>query len=278
MERIHWIDWSKCILIYFVVLAHYGGIPTFCDNWICAFHMPAFFMISGYLHKQLPVSVSFQKNVKRLLVPALLFSLICWAHTIAIDVIKQIPLTMDEHVYKPLLGLVRYDRPNAMPQCGVIWFLEVLFICKLVIDYVGRYWSDRVLVYTSLVCIALTGFIYWCNLDYKSWSFLLQRTFASFPFVAIGYIAKRNDWLNKISKIGWLPIISTSLYIIGVLANGRVGIATWRFGHSIMLYYGIALSGCLSFFLIINKIKFKKRGGGFAYTHFQRYNSHTLPS
>lgn len=274
-HRIHWIDWSKCILIYFVVLAHYGGIPSFVDNWICAFHMPAFFMISGFLHKELPLTVSLQKNVKRLLIPALLFSLICWAHTIAVDIIKQIPLTMDENFYKPLLGLIRYDRPNAMPQCGVIWFLEVLFICKLVIDYVGRYRSERVLIYISIVCIILTGFIYWCNLNDKSWSFLLQRSFASFPFVAIGYIAKRNELLNKFRQIGWLPFVFASLYIIGVMVNGRVGIASWRFGHSIMLYYGIALLGCLSFFSIIKKIRF---GGVFAYAYFQRNNSYTLPS
>ena len=132
-------------------------------------------MISGFLHKEQPLAVSFLKNVKRLLIPALLFSLICWTYTIIVDVIKQIPLTMDENFYKPLLGLIRYDRLNAMPQCGVIWFLEVLFICKLVIDYVGRYRSERILVYICIVCIALTGLIYWCNLNDKSWSFYSAR-------------------------------------------------------------------------------------------------------
>ena len=50
-KRIKWIDYSKAGLIYLVVLAHYGHINTNVENLICAFHMPAFFFISGYLHK-----------------------------------------------------------------------------------------------------------------------------------------------------------------------------------------------------------------------------------
>lgn len=274
-ERIYWIDWSKCILIYLVVLAHYGGIPTFVDNWICAFHMPAFFMISGYLHKERSVSVSFPKNVKRLLVPALLFSLICWMHTLTVDRIKHVPLTVEEHIWKPFLGLIRYDRPNAMPQCGVIWFIEVLFICKLVIDFLGRDKSYRLLYFAITVCVVFTSIIYRNGLDDRGWTFLLQRTLASFPFVALGYIAKERGWMKRLDLIKWLPVIATVFYIIGVLANGRVGIATWRFGHSVFLYYSIALLGCLSFFLLISKYFL---GGGFTYSNIKRNDSNPLPT
>lgn len=81
-ERIHWIDWSKCILIYLVVVAHYGQISPFVDNLICAFHMPAFFMISGYLHKQTPVKQSVIKklqtpNHSRILVLTALLGIFC---------------------------------------------------------------------------------------------------------------------------------------------------------------------------------------------------------
>lgn len=135
-ERIHWIDWSKCLLIYLVVLAHYGGIPTLVDNFICAFHMPAFFMISGYLHRPAPFKTSLVKNFKRLIIPALLFSILCWGFTSCIMLLKHVPFTMDEYVYKPLLGIIRYDRPNVTPPCGVIWFLQVLFLGKILLDVV----------------------------------------------------------------------------------------------------------------------------------------------
>lgn len=49
-KRENWIDWSKTILIWLMVLGHAGlnGIPR---DFVYAFHMPAFFIISGYLYK-----------------------------------------------------------------------------------------------------------------------------------------------------------------------------------------------------------------------------------
>lgn len=45
-----WIDWAKTLLIFMMVVCHAGlyGIP---QHIIYAFHMPAFFIISGYLFR-----------------------------------------------------------------------------------------------------------------------------------------------------------------------------------------------------------------------------------
>lgn len=50
-SRIDWIDYSKAILIMLVVFAHCPRVPYTLDALIVGFHMPAFFIISGYLHK-----------------------------------------------------------------------------------------------------------------------------------------------------------------------------------------------------------------------------------
>lgn len=49
-KRENWIDWSKALLIWLMVLGHAGlsGMPR---ELVYAFHMPAFFIISGYLYK-----------------------------------------------------------------------------------------------------------------------------------------------------------------------------------------------------------------------------------
>lgn len=47
-DRINWIDCIKGIGIYFVILGHIYK----CNNigiWIYSFHMPLFFILSGYL-------------------------------------------------------------------------------------------------------------------------------------------------------------------------------------------------------------------------------------
>lgn len=257
-ERIHWIDRSKCLLIYLVVVQHYGGIPTLADNFICAFHMPAFFMISGYLHRPLPLKISLVKNFKRLIIPALLFSILCWGFTFCIMLLKHIPFTVDEYVYKPLLGIIRYDRPNVTPPCGVIWFLQVLFIGKLLLDVVVQ-WGNKAIWAACLVCAVMTGIWYAMGIDDRCYLFFLQRTCASFPFIAWGYMCKEQQWFRHLFAIKLLPYILLVLYMAGVIYNGRVGICSWHFGRNVFWYYSIAWTGCISFFLIVNKFKI---GGG----------------
>lgn len=49
-KRIIWIDWAKAILIYLMVVGHCLPVK-WQGTLIYAFHMPAFFVISGYLYK-----------------------------------------------------------------------------------------------------------------------------------------------------------------------------------------------------------------------------------
>ncbi|MCF0193574.1 MAG: acyltransferase family protein [Bacteroidaceae bacterium] len=47
-NRLYWIDWAKARGIILVVLGH---MHSPLSHWIFVFHMPMFFMISGYLYK-----------------------------------------------------------------------------------------------------------------------------------------------------------------------------------------------------------------------------------
>ena len=49
-NRVKWIDYAKCILIFFMVSGHCNINNTY-HMFIYSFHMPAFFIISGYLFK-----------------------------------------------------------------------------------------------------------------------------------------------------------------------------------------------------------------------------------
>ena len=51
-ERDKSIDIMKGILIFFVIIGHYPSINERIQSIIYWFHMPLFFMISGYLFKK----------------------------------------------------------------------------------------------------------------------------------------------------------------------------------------------------------------------------------
>lgn len=254
-KRLHWIDWSKAILIYLVVLAHYGHISPMVDNLICAFHMPAFFMISGYLHKPIAPSQSVSKNFKRLIVPALLFSLLCWGYNSAMMLYRHISFSWDVYVYKPLIGIISYDDPYVSSPCCVIWFLQVLFICQVLIDFMVCKGGKTILIALSIVFIVAT--VIWDSMGVNDTRFLffVQRTCVGFPFVVMGFIAKEKQLFERFSHYSWLPLVLVALYVGGVMYNGRVGIFSYQFGHSPCLFFLIAAIGCIGFSLILKNVK-----------------------
>lgn len=50
-NRIYWIDCIKTILIYLMVLGHITTTNPDFKQWIYTFHMPCFFIVSGFLYK-----------------------------------------------------------------------------------------------------------------------------------------------------------------------------------------------------------------------------------
>ena len=111
-ERINWIDCIKGIGIYFVILGHIYK----CNNigmWIYSFHMPLFFILSGYLiADKLTVpcySEYFKKKFKSLIRPFILF---------------RIALILYWWVVES--GFRKLD-------LGPIWFLPILFSIEITI-------------------------------------------------------------------------------------------------------------------------------------------------
>ena len=76
-ERYDYADIAKGIGIILMVVGHTGA-PRFITNWIYAFHMPLFFILSGWLTNwNITGFVGFCKNkVRSLLVPFMLYSII----------------------------------------------------------------------------------------------------------------------------------------------------------------------------------------------------------
>lgn len=70
-ERIVWVDYVKVICIYLMIACHVDQ-KVFDAVWVYQFHMPAFFIVSGFLFKARPVI----KNIKSFVTPVLLYSII----------------------------------------------------------------------------------------------------------------------------------------------------------------------------------------------------------
>ena len=67
-QRISWIDVTKGIAIYLVILGH-SLIGLKVNDYIFAFHMPLFFIASGLLFREKSIKKTIAGNFKKPLVP-----------------------------------------------------------------------------------------------------------------------------------------------------------------------------------------------------------------
>lgn len=74
--RYNWIDWSKSIAIFLVI---WGHVPMQSETHtiIYSFHMPLFFLISGYLYNPKgTIKEELYKDLKTLLLPYFIYQFI----------------------------------------------------------------------------------------------------------------------------------------------------------------------------------------------------------
>lgn len=64
-KRIEWIDICKWVGILTMICGHIA-LLYILDKYIHAWHMPMFFVISGYLYKEYNIGDYFKENLKLL--------------------------------------------------------------------------------------------------------------------------------------------------------------------------------------------------------------------
>ncbi|MGL5354984.1 MAG: acyltransferase family protein [Cetobacterium sp.] len=131
-DRIEYIDTLKGILIVLVVIGHTGINPSI-QKWIYSFHMPLFFIISGFFYKFDSNIVSY-KRVKRLLLPFLIYTLMAVIFPgLPLLILKSKELEWEKIFY--LKERIFFNTP--------IWFLIVLFFIEIKLNIISKILSNK---------------------------------------------------------------------------------------------------------------------------------------
>lgn len=248
-NRITWIDWSKALLICFVVLGHSGScfIP-----YIYSFHIPAFFFISGYLSNYNKVSTGSMMSFLPLCGGIVIYNGISIFVNVIVAYLTGIGLfhansgvSFYELVIRPFWGILFCyypDNPFSNPLCAQFWFVWVLIIMKFLYKFLFRNMYICNIVF--FLCI-----IYICIItSYKIHSlFYIDRTIIALPFFIAGVrfrtIPKLIFVAQSTGKTRLTMILGTilSFAIVVFLANFFNGtdcdIFHMKLGFSPLLYY-----------------------------------------
>lgn len=250
-KRIPWIDWSKVIAIYFVVLGHFVAKSNTTNiifvHWIYSFHMPFFFFISGYLFKiKEKRFVDLLKRVfHSLILPYLGLNLISNLFLVPTWILSG--TGWNEQIFY-------FITADGGGQSGPTWFLVALAWIWILSWWILN--LRKPIQYITL----LSSIIFAYCFPYHPW-LRADVSIAALPFFMVGQYLRRRDWLRDISGRALISFVMFFfLSIIGVYYNDGVNIYDRDFGPSPFLYYPLAFIGIgqlVAFSMLLNKLRFK---------------------
>lgn len=179
-KRSEILDIAKGLGIFFVVWSHAKGPFT---QYMYQFHMPLFFLISGYLFNEKNRPAEFIiKKIKSLYIPFVFWN-IFFVFLEAVFHLKE--FTKIEFGKKIILILLTLEKDGMF--MGATWFLGALFAVSVgykIIDYYLGQVKNKSLFFAVLFgSVALTGFSI-------TFPYLLSRTMILSFFYAMGRLVR----------------------------------------------------------------------------------------
>lgn len=243
MRRIRYVDVMRGISIILIVASH---VMTYCDQLnliyklIYAFHVPVFFMISGFLANggTEKLKTFFFKKVKRLVVPylfyALIFLLIYYLlGSFAIDALG----TNNAIDIKTSLSEIAYGTAfdQALKQNSPLWFLPALFTTEMVFWFVFRIRKrlERTWIFDSFILLLFVSLGELINCFHFNLFFGMSSCLSLGVFYYLGYLLRKNE--NRIKKcFSFENIILLVIGLVIALFNDKVSYTDYRYGYYLL--------------------------------------------
>lgn len=258
-SRLLWPDYVKALAIWMVVFCHANVSVKWVYDFIVMFHMPVFFIISGFFDKGKFLSWQLlRKYISQLLIPYFFFNVlaltVCWVSPYLHPELYPGQQTFYEIYRSAIIGIFLFEDKvtmYSMLPCLPLWFLPALFFIKLAFAGVINLSNllKRNVLWTLIVVsffLMLCGFLLPNSFNF----FSFHSSLLSFPFYLFGYIF-REKLMNTVSlrnnvviKLLVLLCCLTCLYYFG-LPNGSISIDECYFGNSFIFFY---LNGIIGFY------------------------------
>lgn len=224
-QRIDYIDNTKAVAIFLVIVGHCYWISSipYLNKVIYSFHMPLFFILSGFFVKSLSFKEAVVKYSKAYLPPYLMTVILSVSVSLYIAFISH--QNLGDYIVRGFLamlwgsGSVRtYCINGEQPPIGPIWFLLALFFANISFSCLKKYGSK---VEISVIIVFL--FIFSCiSNKYYRLPFSIQSGLSALLFVAIGNAIREYEIVLSLKKLHIL--IKFMLVLIWLLCVAKGGI------------------------------------------------------
>ena len=249
--RESWIDWSKAILIWLMVLGHAGlsGQPRM---WVYAFHMPAFFIISGFLYKP----HNWLLTLKKFCVPIAFFSLLNLGYLVLRMAAKGDHIDAGELFLRTTPPYWRCNYGDYITLFRGVWFVVVLACMRALSGDIPLFsFIRKHALWFIVLCLG------YMTLEplFESYTEALHdyyayRVIGCLPFMLIGMMMKTHrEWFLHLSW-KWLTVLAAA-FAATTLTNGPIEIWAYIFGRHYLLFFIAAIAGSIVLFSIFRATK-----------------------
>ena len=255
-ERNHTADIYKAICIFLVILGHAPLCQNDLKRFIYAFHMPAFFLIYGFLYsvpkhaqKGFFTKTFLVEKVKRLLIPCYICGLIY-------------SLFSSSGISAKSILLILYGSQKAYSMADSLtslWFLPCMFVSVVCVElfmqyeHVLRTWYIRAFIvcFLTIISVVLPDFRY-------GYPYSVDVAMMGILLIYLGYMAtpliKRITTLKTVSLVAISGVVLVSCFFVNLLNLNYISInnadmASRNYGN-IVLYLFSGCMGSLAIYLI----------------------------
>lgn len=249
-KRILFLDYARSIALFLVVFAHLYSVDSNVKMYAYAFHMPFFFLASGYLHKKEESLIPLVKKLsKRLLVPFCVFLFIGYLYYVVVS--QSLAIGVAKGSVKGIIfgsDIVAND---------ILWFLLALFQVRIMANCFIRKPFPTLLIY----CILFVVFnCFHLNILYIGTSLM------ALPFYLWGYYGK--TLINRLVESKLSVLFAVVFLCITVLIsqyNGKVSMMCMNYGKvsirflRVILFYVNGIVGSYMLLCLVGGMKRENR-------------------
>lgn len=189
-QRIQWIDSARGIGILLVVIGHVSKSP-YLGKFIYSFHMPLFFIISGYLYnnKKYAQKAYIKRKAENILVPYFIFGICSLVYWILIErnirnQTEKLPIWQFVNMFLCFGGDENYIY-NAP-----LWFLPALLNTEIICSFLFKLKEKNIKIIAFI--ISIIGVIFSKCIAIRL-PFCIDIVMVTIPFYVFGYYLKQKD-------------------------------------------------------------------------------------
>ncbi len=255
-KRIVWIDQLRGIAFYFVILGHMV-IPAELEVWIYSFHMPLFFIISGFnLNVEKMYKTDFKSYIshlaKRMLVPYLWLQFAGLGMKYLLYVFSQgRELKLAGYIKGILIGNSFISSAPSNP----LYFVLLLFLAQIVIWFLIRLTkANKLFSFAGVLALSLFSVV--TEGKNMPWHINVIPTAMLFMFIGrflMDLYKAESERLEKLKKPVYAAVCAVLFALGAVLAffNGRASIHGNLFGKNYIAFVISAVLTSVAFSLVV---------------------------